>query len=115
MKKLFLLAGSAIMLSLSANAQCTEIFFSEYIEGSGNSKAVEIYNPTSSAIDLSGYSIFNIVNGGTATNSFALYGSLPAYGVFIIADQCTTSKQWTEIIQLFLKKLAGNENCVSQD
>ncbi|MFT5513652.1 MAG: putative extracellular nuclease, partial [Bacteroidia bacterium] len=84
-KKLFLLAGSAIMLSLSANAQCTEIFFSEYIEGSGNSKAVEIYNPTSSAIDLSGYSIFNIVNGGTATNSFALYGSLPAYGVFIIA------------------------------
>jgi predicted extracellular nuclease len=85
MKKIFLFACSTVLLSFSALAQCTEIYFSEYIEGSGNNKALEIYNPTSSAIDLSNYSIFNIVNGGTATNSFSLYGSLPAYGVFVIA------------------------------
>lgn len=84
MKKLFLLACSTVLLSFSAFAQCTEIYFSEYIEGSGNSKAIEIYNPTSSAVNLSNYSIFNIVNGGPTTNTFALYGSLPAYGVFII-------------------------------
>lgn len=84
MKKIFLLACSTVLLSFSAIAQCSEIYFSEYIEGSGNSKALEIYNPTSSSVDLSKYSIFNIVNGGPTTNTFALYGTLPAYGVFIV-------------------------------
>jgi hypothetical protein len=84
MKKLFLLACGTVMLSLSAFSQCSEIYFSEYIEGSGNSKALEIYNPSSSAINLSNYSIFNIVNGGPTTNTFKLYGSLPAYSVFIV-------------------------------
>ena len=30
----------------------TELFFSEYIEGSSNNKAVEIYNGTGAAINL---------------------------------------------------------------
>ncbi len=84
MKKLFLLACSTVLLSMTARAQCSELYFSEYIEGGGNSKAIEIYNPTSSAVDLTKYSIFNIVNGGPTTNTFELYGSLPAYSVFIL-------------------------------
>ena len=28
----------------------TDLFFSEYVEGSGNNKAVEIYNPTNQEI-----------------------------------------------------------------
>ena len=31
------------------------LFISEYIEGSSYNKAVEIYNPTSSSVDLTGY------------------------------------------------------------
>ena len=39
-----------------ANAQgCDNVFISEYIEGWGNNKAIEVYNPTSAAIDLSDY------------------------------------------------------------
>ncbi len=35
-----------------AQAATTELFFSEYIEGSSNNKALEIYNGTGAAIDL---------------------------------------------------------------
>jgi len=36
---------------------CSELFISEYIEGSSFNKAVEIYNPTSSPVNLSNYSL----------------------------------------------------------
>ncbi|MEM7161189.1 MAG: lamin tail domain-containing protein [Bacteroidota bacterium] len=44
---------------------CTDLFFSEYIEGSSNNKAIEIYNPTGSAVDLTDYQIQRFANGGT--------------------------------------------------
>ena len=34
-----------------------DLFFSEYVEGWANNKALEIYNPTPNTIDLSNYSI----------------------------------------------------------
>ncbi len=34
-----------------------DLFFSEYIEGTGNNKAIEIYNGTGAAVDLSNYTI----------------------------------------------------------
>ena len=40
------------------------LFISEYIEGSGNSKAIEIYNPTDVAVDLQDYRIAYANNGG---------------------------------------------------
>lgn len=40
-----------------------ELFFSEYIEGSSNNKALEIYNPTSLAVNLSDYLILQTSNG----------------------------------------------------
>ena len=51
MRNLILVA----LATLSANlltAQCNELFISEYIEGWSNNKALEIYNPTGSAIDM---------------------------------------------------------------
>ncbi len=35
----------------------SDLFFSQYIEGSGNNKCVEIYNGTGAAVNLNGYSI----------------------------------------------------------
>ncbi|MBI9067731.1 MAG: lamin tail domain-containing protein [Salinivirgaceae bacterium] len=61
MKKL-LLSLSFLGLILSMNAQ-TDLFFSEYIEGSGNNKALEIYNPTDATIDLSAYYVVRFSNG----------------------------------------------------
>ncbi|MBK9776718.1 MAG: lamin tail domain-containing protein [bacterium] len=44
------------------------IFFSEYIEGSSNSKAVEIYNNTNQPIDLSQVVVERYNNGSTTVS-----------------------------------------------
>lgn len=43
--------------------QCSELFISEYVEGLGNNKAIEIYNPTSNSVDLSNYGLARYSNG----------------------------------------------------
>ena len=65
---------------------CSELFISEYVEGSGNNKALEIYNPTSAAIDLSEYIIIRYSNGATsasASNAVQLVGSIPSKDVHV--------------------------------
>lgn len=52
---------------------CSELFFSEYVEGSGTNKALEIYNPTENPIDLSEYSIKRYNNGNTMASFEVLY------------------------------------------
>ena len=54
MKKFFLICLT-VGAALNAWSQCDELFISEYVEGSRNNKALEIYNPTGSTIDLSQY------------------------------------------------------------
>jgi PKD repeat protein len=66
---------------------CTELFFSEYIEGSGNNKAIEIYNPSSSAINLANYSVRLYTNGSpTVSSSVVLTGMLNPGETFVIAN-----------------------------
>jgi len=65
MRKLLILALAALSTS-AITAQCNELFISEYIEGWSNNKAVEIYNPTGSAIDMSDYRLERYSNGATA-------------------------------------------------
>ena len=52
MRFTFLQLALALTLPALVQAQCTEIFISEYCEGTGNNKGVEFYNPTGEAIDL---------------------------------------------------------------
>lgn len=67
-------------------APCTDLFISEYVEGSSNNKAIEIYNPTASAISLTGYDISIYANGSSTPASISLSGSVPAYGTFVLAN-----------------------------
>ena len=75
--------------SLPAQADTsTELFFSEYIEGSSNNKALEIYNGTGSAIDLTAgnYSVQMFFNGNAAAGlTITLAGTVAAGDVFVIA------------------------------
>jgi len=41
-----------------------DLFFSEYIEGGSNNKALEVYNPTADSVALDAYQIAQAVNGG---------------------------------------------------
>lgn len=84
------------MLSSVAYAQnCTEVFISEYVEGSGNDKALELYNPTGTAINLSGYRIERFSNGSSTSNSGGvtnLTGTIQPYSTFVITNGQTTTQ-----------------------
>ncbi|PKR80362.1 hypothetical protein CW751_09820 [Brumimicrobium salinarum] len=85
MKKVLLSLG--LLLSASVSAQdCSDLFISEYVEGWSNNKALEIYNPTQSTIDLSEYIIVRYSNGASFAGSEAavqLSGMLPPYGAYV--------------------------------
>lgn len=66
---------------------CTDLFFSEYLEGSSNNKALEIYNPTEESVDLSEYEVLLYPNGNTeANNTLIPSGTLAPGEVFVIAN-----------------------------
>ena len=73
----------------SARAAPTELFFSEYIEGSSNNKALEIYNGTGAPIDLAAnnYAVQMCFNGSTTcTLNIPLVGTVAAGDVFVLAQ-----------------------------
>jgi predicted extracellular nuclease len=80
---------AAMMIgSITVTAPCADLFFSEYLEGSSNNKALEIYNPTNAAINLSTYSVKAYNNGGlVVSNSLQLPNkTLAAHDVYVIAN-----------------------------
>ena len=86
MKKL-LLSASAVALSLASMAQCNQLFLSEYVVGTGNNKAYELYNPTANDIDLTPYILQRWSNGEqSSTDQTDLMGTIPAYGTWVVAN-----------------------------
>ncbi|GAA4374022.1 ExeM/NucH family extracellular endonuclease [Agromyces bauzanensis] len=84
-----LAVGLAAAPAAAAEAAPTELIISEYVEGSSFNKAIELYNPTDAAIDLTGYTLSVYFNGAsTATGNFALVGDPVAPGeTFVFADE----------------------------
>lgn len=78
-------------MSIFSFGQATDLIISEYAEGTvGNSKYVEIFNGTGADIDLTGYRIWRITNGGTWPESFiALTGTLANNGTLVLANNAT--------------------------
>lgn len=90
--KRILLFVFALTAAAFLQAQCTDLFFSEYFEGSGNNKGVEIYNPTQNPIDLSQYQIKRYSNGSfTETETMQLSGTLDPGDVVVITNGQTDS------------------------
>lgn len=90
-RSLAVLSASAVLTAFAAqttNAQSTpDLFFSEYLEGSSFNKAVELYNPTSSTIDFTGYAVAVYTNGSaTPSITFNLTGTLAPGAVYVIAN-----------------------------
>ncbi len=70
-----------------------DLFISEYVEGSGNNKALEIFNNTHGTIDLSAenYKIEIYSNGNvTPSTTIALNGSIVNGDVFVVAHSSAT-------------------------
>ena len=68
------------------SATCSELFFSEYGEGSSYNKYFEIYNPSNAPISLSGYTVYLSGNGGSFTNTFTSNAVIDSNDVFVIAN-----------------------------
>jgi len=79
----------ALMPAQFVSAATSELFFSEYIEGSSNNKALEIYNGTGSAINLAtgGYSVQMFFNGNpVSTLTINLTGAVADGDVYVLAQ-----------------------------
>ncbi|MGE4287512.1 MAG: lamin tail domain-containing protein [Salinivirgaceae bacterium] len=70
--------------TLTVNEPVIDLFFSEYIEGSSSNKALEIYNPTGSEVDLSAYSVKLGTNGADWGTTLGLSGTITAGEVYVI-------------------------------
>lgn len=90
MKKTLLFLSVIATTFLNAQiVDCNDLFFSEYIEGWSQNKAIEVYNPTNATVDLSDYRIERYSNG--ATNSSAggittLSGMLASGDAFVLTN-----------------------------
>jgi hypothetical protein len=81
-----LLFFSLFISAISFAQDCSKLFISEYVEGWSNNKSLEIYNPTSSPIDLSQYFIARYSNGNNnalVKNSVQLSGTVQPYDVYV--------------------------------
>ena len=102
MKIFYIFILSFITYSVIAQ-DCSELFFSEYVEGSSNNKAVEIYNPTDAPIDLSNYSIERYSNGSDAvSDEMNLSGTINPGETWIVTNSDTNSTNEFGYIQLEL-------------
>jgi len=72
MQRLFFLLSIICLLAGPALAQTSSLLITEYLEGSGNNKALEIYNGTEDVISLGSYSIERYSNGSTTSVSIPL-------------------------------------------
>ena len=64
------------------------LFISEYVEGSSYNKAIELFNPSSSDIDLEvdNYQLARFSNGSTSPSNINLTGVVAANSTFVIAE-----------------------------
>lgn len=128
MKQWKLCAVMVIFLFIISNLlgqnipKCSEIFFSEYVEGSRNNKALEIYNPTDKTVNLSQYRIVRWPNGSVQF-SFAMSHKLNGFlhakktMVLVIDKQDVTKVGLDTPVVSFLKQKAtlflGNTDSIN--
>jgi predicted extracellular nuclease len=86
---LVLLAALAGARSEHARAVNTDLLFSEYIEGTSNNKALEIFNDTDATVNLAsaGYDVLMCFNGNpVCTLDIDLTGSVADNDVYVLAQ-----------------------------
>lgn len=113
MKKIYAIIATAALFG-GATAQnitpCDELFISEYVEGSRNNKALEIYNPSNRTIDLKEYRVTRWQNGSaTWANQYSdvLSGTIgPKQTKVLVLDKRDVTKTGldTPVVEALRKK-----------
>lgn len=100
MKRVFTLL-SLLMAGHWAIAQdCSELFISEYVEGGGNNKALEIYNPSPNPVSLANYRVVRWDNGSVTADA-------NPEGVLNLPTNITLGPKGVYVIALNLTDPAG--------
>jgi len=88
-----LICSIIAIFSFSAVSQTTDLFISEYGEGSSNNKYIEIYNGTGADVDLTDYVVKFAFNGSSSwpTTEYDLAGTLVNGDVYILAYYTASS------------------------
>ncbi|MBN1133083.1 MAG: lamin tail domain-containing protein [Bacteroidales bacterium] len=109
MKRILFLAVAAFSgLTLFAQ-DCSDLFISEYIEGTGNNKGLEFYNPTAEIINLNAYYVARYSNGNNSFESGGitqLQGFIQPYSTHILVNGQTTSTETSPACDPALQELA---------
>lgn len=82
-------AALLAIATLGAHSMASaDLLISEYVEGSGNNKALEFYNAGEQAISLDGYRVDFYFNGSTSSGrSIGLVGEIAPGGVHVLAHE----------------------------
>ena len=75
-----------VFMATVANAQCPDIFFSEYGEGSSNNKYFEIYNGTGDTVDLADYAFPNVSNAPAVVGEYEFWNTFDSGHVILPDD-----------------------------
>jgi hypothetical protein len=98
------------------NAQPTELFFSEYIEGTSNNKALEIYNGTGAPVDLAAgdYEVWQFSNGSTTPQVIGdLTGMIADGDVFVLAQALANAAVLAQADQTTAAGLFNGDDAVA--
>lgn len=103
MKKLYLLIIALVIAGQLSAQDCSDLFFSEYVEGWNNNKAIEIYNPTPNVITFTdAYRLIRWSNGSTIADQdiqyvLPLVGDIQPYQALVIIQDTTFPGQDTMV------------------
>ncbi len=117
----FVVTGLAILALAGGAAAATDPIISEYVEGSSNNKAIEIYNGTGEPVTMDRYRLDVYFNGSATPTSLAFNPVVvPHGGVFIFAagnagaeilaqaDQTTAVGLWNGDDAIVLRRVADS-------
>lgn len=98
----------------AASAASTELFISEYVEGSSNNKAVELYNGTGAPVDLTagGYQLQFFFNGATTSTNVPLTGTVAAGDAFVFAASSATPAILAQADQTYGGSLFNGDDAI---
>ncbi|MFA7075697.1 MAG: lamin tail domain-containing protein [Candidatus Izemoplasmatales bacterium] len=110
-----LTSANALIADRLQDFRIDDLIFTEYIEGSGNNQAIEIYNGTGDSIDLSLYSIALYLGSSTTmAGSISLSGTLLDGDTYVIANSSASAQilAVADLTSVYVSYLTGDDKIV---
>jgi hypothetical protein len=105
----FTLLAAALLVKFFAFSQATDLIISEYVEGSGSNKYIELYNGTGSAVNLANYELRLYANGSSTPTSAALSGTLANGATIVYKNSAATAYSGTATVNNTITGYNGDD------